>query len=65
MPTVSAQPQQMQQAHAIHYVTKIRNRFSAEPETYRLGLSPSPYLLLLYRILYMYVCMYVCAAGPF
>eukprot|EP01036_Dinobryon_divergens_P031604 gene31604-41036_t len=35
MPTVSAQPQQMQQAHAIHYVTKIRNRFSAEPETYR------------------------------
>ena len=37
MPTVSAQPQQMQQAHAIHYVTKIRNRFSAEPDTYRSG----------------------------
>ena len=28
-------PGQMQQAHAIHYVTKIRNRFSQEPETYR------------------------------
>jgi histone deacetylase complex regulatory component SIN3 len=26
---------QMQQAHAIHYVTKIRNRFASEPETYR------------------------------
>ena len=31
----STQPGQMQQAHAIHYVTKIRNRFSAEPDTYR------------------------------
>lgn len=29
------QPGQMQQAHAIHYVTKIRNRFSTEPDTYR------------------------------
>lgn len=29
------QPGQMQQAHAIHYVTKIRNRFSSEPDTYR------------------------------
>ena len=27
----------MQQAHAIHYVTKIRNRFSTEPDTYRYG----------------------------
>mmetsp|Transcript_18797 Transcript_18797/g.25908 ORF Transcript_18797/g.25908 Transcript_18797/m.25908 type:complete len:511 (+) Transcript_18797:67-1599(+) len=35
MQGANAQPQQMQQAHAIHYVTKIRNRFSAEPETYR------------------------------
>lgn len=26
---------QLQQAHAIHYVTKIRNRFSTEPDTYR------------------------------
>lgn len=26
---------QVQQAHAIHYVTKIRNRFANEPETYR------------------------------
>lgn len=36
------QPQQsgqMQQAHAIHYVTKIRNRFSSEPETYRYVMS--------------------------
>lgn len=31
----AAAPGQMQQAHAIHYVTKIRNRFSQEPETYR------------------------------
>lgn len=30
-----SQPGQMQQAHAIHYVTKIRNRFSNEPDTYR------------------------------
>ena len=29
------QPGQMQQAHAIHYVTKIRNRFASEPDTYR------------------------------
>lgn len=28
-------PQQMQQVHAIHYVTKIRNRFSNQPDTYR------------------------------
>ena len=28
-------PQQMQQQHAITYVTTIRNRFSNEPETYR------------------------------
>jgi hypothetical protein len=28
-------PPQMQQAHAIHYVTKIRNRFATEQETYR------------------------------
>lgn len=26
---------QMQQAHAIHYVTKIRNRFATDPEIYR------------------------------
>lgn len=32
---VAVPPQQMQQAHAIHYVTKIRSRFSNEPETYR------------------------------
>eukprot|EP00607_Mallomonas_marina_P001776 CAMPEP_0182437202 /NCGR_PEP_ID=MMETSP1167-20130531/84878_1 /TAXON_ID=2988 /ORGANISM="Mallomonas Sp, Strain CCMP3275" /LENGTH=1342 /DNA_ID=CAMNT_0024630025 /DNA_START=60 /DNA_END=4089 /DNA_ORIENTATION=- len=28
-------PQQMQQQHAISYVTTIRNRFSDQPETYR------------------------------
>lgn len=28
-------PQQMQQQHAISYVTNIRNRFANEPETYR------------------------------
>lgn len=28
-------PQQMQQQHAISYVTTIRNRFAHEPETYR------------------------------
>ena len=28
-------PQQMQQQHAITYVTTIRNRFANEPETYR------------------------------
>lgn len=28
-------PQQMQQQHAIHYVTTIRNRFANEPDTYR------------------------------
>jgi histone deacetylase complex regulatory component SIN3 len=28
-------PQQMQQQHAISYVTQIRNRFASEPETYR------------------------------
>ena len=28
-------PQQMQQQHAISYVTTIRNRFANEPETYR------------------------------
>jgi paired amphipathic helix protein Sin3a len=32
---LAGQPQQMQQAHAIHYVTKIRNRFSDQPDTYR------------------------------
>lgn len=35
-------PQQMQQQHAISYVTTIRNRFANEPETYRLG--PQLYL---------------------
>lgn len=34
-PTPVSQPGQMQQAHAIHYVTKIRNRFQNEPDTYR------------------------------
>jgi histone deacetylase complex regulatory component SIN3 len=34
-PANPPQTGQMQQAHAIHYVTKIRNRFSNEPETYR------------------------------
>lgn len=34
-PAPTGQPGQMQQAHAIHYVTKIRNRFSNEPDTYR------------------------------
>lgn len=34
-PAGQQQPGQMQQAHAIHYVTKIRNRFSTEPDTYR------------------------------
>lgn len=29
------QPQQLQQQHAITYVTTIRNRFANEPETYR------------------------------
>ena len=28
-------PAQMQQQHAIQYVTTIRNRFSLEPETYK------------------------------
>jgi histone deacetylase complex regulatory component SIN3 len=31
----SPPPGQMQQAHAFHYVTKIRDRFTNEPETYR------------------------------
>ena len=31
----SKPPQQMQQQHAISYVTTIRNRFAKEPETYR------------------------------
>lgn len=31
----SKPPQQMQQQHAISYVTTIRNRFANEPETYR------------------------------
>ena len=30
-----APPQQLQQQHAITYVTTIRNRFASEPETYR------------------------------
>ena len=30
---IQQQPQQLQQAHAIHYVTKIRNRFVTEPGT--------------------------------
>lgn len=35
MPSTSPPPGQMQQAHAFHYVTKIRDRFTNEPETYR------------------------------
>src|SRR5690606_24901791 len=31
----SKQPQQMQQQHAISYVTQIRNRFANEPDIYR------------------------------
>lgn len=57
MPPVSAQPQQMQQAHAIHYVTKIRNRFSAEPDTYRSGF-PCQF------VSECSVTVHVCAAGP-
>lgn len=34
-PGMNKQPQQMQQQHAITYVTTIRNRFQNEPETYR------------------------------
>ncbi len=33
--TAMKPPQQMQQQHAITYVTTIRNRFANEPETYR------------------------------
>jgi paired amphipathic helix protein Sin3a len=33
--STSPPPGQMQQAHAFHYVTKIRDRFTNEPETYR------------------------------
>jgi hypothetical protein len=35
-------PQQMQQQHAISYVTTIRNRFANEPETYRYVRLVSP-----------------------
>jgi len=46
-PAQQQQPGQMQQAHAIHYVTKIRNRFSTEPDTYRLQTVSSSLLCLL------------------
>ena len=39
-PVAPKPPQQMQQQHAITYVTNIRNRFSNEPETYRYYKSP-------------------------
>ena len=35
-------PPQLQQQHAISYVTTIRNRFANEPETCLLYTSPSP-----------------------
>jgi hypothetical protein len=42
----------MQQAHAIHYVTKIRNRFSTEPDTYRYDFTDN-FAFLLVRAVVM------------
>ena len=43
-PVAPKPPQQMQQQHAITYVTNIRNRFSNEPETYRYNTLPFVYI---------------------
>jgi histone deacetylase complex regulatory component SIN3 len=48
------QPGQMQQAHAIHYVTKIRNRFSTEPDTYRYACASVTDLSL--RLCWLVLC---------
>jgi hypothetical protein len=48
-------PQQMQQQHAIQYVTTIRNRFSAEPDTYRCVSRGTPLRFLIFFKIYIFL----------
>ena len=48
-------PQQMQQQHAITYVTTIRNRFANEPETYRFVFILSTTMTQLYKYNIIYI----------